>query len=1202
MKTEKISTKPIREEEYPLKLVRFVARIAKNQEIRIDPRQRTTRSKSPNTSRSPSMGASIQSTARIQNKNLNPDLKYSVFTTRNPSNIVLATETPITGKLLNSALLSIEDLPYFNSTMNSSPFTFSFDGAYDECTTQEKFYNANVRQLVKGLLVGRSGTMICFGPSGSGKTYTLKGKQGADRGSTLRAVEEIFNMIDLAKEGKSPNSANIEVCLSIYAIYNNKLFDLLEHSNTNLKPLELITDSLSKPSIKNLAQHTLKGTYDCQSYFQRAEKTKKILAVEEQDPDFNSRAHQIVLLTLYKPAKNDRKILSKAQFIELANSEQAVDKTKPKIAKSLAANFNAISVKILNHALMKDKHSHDKLVKCAEISMEPSASVLFCCCAAPSIEKLKHTLPALKFSSKIMECIDGKLSFHEQSKPLGDIEENLEMNQSYKPKSSENYPQINVVPPEIQSTPTLKNEQKDVEELHKSLSKVRAEIQELENEKIQTARPYNQSTIARGYQPALNTEKLRRNRTEFYTEHENSQESYRKLPIETETYRKSPIKNNYYPATKVQKPWKTVYEDRELSDSPSRKGYETNKNEERMSFAERKNIEQENVKHSMTLSKDAENIVKKYSRMTTGEIAPQEENEENVNNNVSPQKMSIDYEEKLNSIEQRSKSIAKTLKRLTTETSNFTPNSAISQQYENLFAETKAIYGKMIDNLTLRNAELEAKLASHRDEIYKKDLDLSAAKKLASKSAETKENEIEELRAKLAEYEENAKRMASEMEETHNLNRSAIRKLDDLNANHELILKEAEMKYKNENDLLKDQVAEMKAKLKEKNETLVKQQNIHNNDNKEIAELKYKLASEQKSVEDGQAEIHKLQKKLEEIQAKYIEADKKAEKTHKKLNKIKEEHDEKTKIGDEIKENNKKLQENLEQADQKIEQLSKEISLMINDKENIIKERDENIAKNKNLQSEINLLHEQIEELNNEISNTQTENQKKVTNMDTNIQELELKIKQKDLKITELESKMNDLEINNKNQINEIEKKSALIIELQKIIEDSKKSNVQLTEENAKLVNELETANNENEAKLNELEKACDLISEECNTMKIEKANTKLKLSELEEKNNSLIQEKEKYETKYKNVKKLNKMLKEKLEDIENEVTLYAKEREMEIKESLREKAIKKTTEHSKLAILQEVQNQISQYKNEQRRRKSPQKSPMDSYRKSPYS
>jgi len=174
MKTEKISTKPIREEEYPLKLVRFVARIAKNQEIRIDPRQRTTRSKSPNTSRSPSMGASIQSTARIQNKNLNPDLKYSVFTTRNPSNIVLATETPITGKLLNSALLSIEDLPYFNSTMNSSPFTFSFDGAYDECTTQEKFYNANVRQLVKGLLVGRSGTMICFGPSGSGKTYTLK--------------------------------------------------------------------------------------------------------------------------------------------------------------------------------------------------------------------------------------------------------------------------------------------------------------------------------------------------------------------------------------------------------------------------------------------------------------------------------------------------------------------------------------------------------------------------------------------------------------------------------------------------------------------------------------------------------------------------------------------------------------------------------------------------------------------------------------------------------------------------------------------------------------------------------------------------------------------------------------------------------------------------------------------------------------------
>ncbi len=144
------------------RIVRFVARISRPSDA--EPGKRTARSKSPH-SRSPSLSTARGSSIGTQRQQLQPETKYALFTTRQPSNVVLATDTPISGRLISSALLSEQDIPYFSSSLQNAPHTFAFDAVYDECTSQEKFYNQNVRQLVQSLTEGRSSTMICFGPS-----------------------------------------------------------------------------------------------------------------------------------------------------------------------------------------------------------------------------------------------------------------------------------------------------------------------------------------------------------------------------------------------------------------------------------------------------------------------------------------------------------------------------------------------------------------------------------------------------------------------------------------------------------------------------------------------------------------------------------------------------------------------------------------------------------------------------------------------------------------------------------------------------------------------------------------------------------------------------------------------------------------------------------------------------------------------------
>lgn len=69
------------------------------------------------TSRSNSRGASSskKNTSFVPNGSgmVNGEKKYCIFTTRERSNVVLACENPVPGKLINESLVDQQDLKYF---------------------------------------------------------------------------------------------------------------------------------------------------------------------------------------------------------------------------------------------------------------------------------------------------------------------------------------------------------------------------------------------------------------------------------------------------------------------------------------------------------------------------------------------------------------------------------------------------------------------------------------------------------------------------------------------------------------------------------------------------------------------------------------------------------------------------------------------------------------------------------------------------------------------------------------------------------------------------------------------------------------------------------------------------------------------------------------------------------------------------------
>lgn len=284
-----------------------------------------------------------------------------------------------------------------------------------------------------------------------------------------------------------------------------------------------------------------------------------------------------------------------------------------------------------------------------------------------------------------------------------------------------------------------------------------------------------------------------------------------------------------------------------------------------------------------------------------------------------------------------------------------------------------------------------------------------------------------------------------------------------------------------------------------------------------------------------------------------------------------------------------KLEDDLKITEKNLAQTAKDLHTQQMEVERLLEENERFKKKQEELQSQIAELRTEKLTQKEEISKLNSLIQKKSNMLETTLQDMDSKNKEKSSITLEFQAKLQENERKLQSLSEEIIKKDKKISDYEQEGNSLKVNAGKMQEENNILVKELTALKHQNETKLMELELKCEAIQQEYNNVKAENGRWKLREEDLIQQIAEIEKAKEKYREDNIEYKKVNKAMKKKMGDIENEISKYAKEREYEMQEvQKRDEAVKEKA--SKIQVLQEVQNKIAQFKTEQQYKKTPNK------------
>ena len=191
-----------------------------------------------------------------------------------------------------SAALSLPE-PHTNPTVVRIPnpkneaelYSFQFNSVYEQDATQREIFDNEVAPTVKHLFSGFDVTIFAYGVTGTGKTHTMRGgKSLADRGVIPRLLSSIYRR-SRKVEKDSAGATKVEVAMSYYEIYNDRVYDLFEPPEKRTPAGLPIRDNNGKTVVVGLTERpcsTLKEfehLYDQANVNRSTSATKVMLSV-----------------------------------------------------------------------------------------------------------------------------------------------------------------------------------------------------------------------------------------------------------------------------------------------------------------------------------------------------------------------------------------------------------------------------------------------------------------------------------------------------------------------------------------------------------------------------------------------------------------------------------------------------------------------------------------------------------------------------------------------------------------------------------------------------------------------------------------------------------------------------------------------------------------------------------------------------------
>ncbi|KAF9769993.1 hypothetical protein IL306_012502 [Fusarium sp. DS 682] len=225
-----------------------------------------------------------------------------------------------------------------NPKNEAEEFSFAFNGVYDRSTTQEELFTAEVAPHIKSLFQGFDVTIFAYGVTGTGKTHTMRGGMKlADRGVIPRMLSNVF------RRGKkimkdSRGETDVQVLLSYYEIYNDKVFDLLEPPEKRTPTgLPLRAEANGKTIVVGLSERACEDLKDFEKLYIEANNNRVTAATKLNA--HSSRSHAILRVKLIQTT-SEMVRESTASAIDLAGSEdnRRTDNGKERLVESAAIN------------------------------------------------------------------------------------------------------------------------------------------------------------------------------------------------------------------------------------------------------------------------------------------------------------------------------------------------------------------------------------------------------------------------------------------------------------------------------------------------------------------------------------------------------------------------------------------------------------------------------------------------------------------------------------------------------------------------------------------------------------------------------------------------------------------------------------------------------------------------------------------------
>jgi hypothetical protein len=167
-----------------------------------------------------------------------------------------------------------------NPKNEAEAFSFQFNSVYDQQATQQQVFDDEIAPTVKHLFKGCDVTIFAYGVTGTGKTHTMRGgKSLAERGVIPRLLSSIYRRCRKIEKDSEANT-KVDVAMSYYEIYNDRVFDLFESPEKRTAAGLPIRDNNGKTVVVGLTERPCTSLKDFETLYDQANANRSTSATK----------------------------------------------------------------------------------------------------------------------------------------------------------------------------------------------------------------------------------------------------------------------------------------------------------------------------------------------------------------------------------------------------------------------------------------------------------------------------------------------------------------------------------------------------------------------------------------------------------------------------------------------------------------------------------------------------------------------------------------------------------------------------------------------------------------------------------------------------------------------------------------------------------------------------------------------------------